>query len=195
MNKTEFLKALTKQLKYLPKEDRDDAISYYTEYFEDSGIDENEDVELRFGNPKKLAAEIINSTTMKHIYENEAKRSPKNTAKIIWISVISILSLPISLPIAICLLIVVLTLFIALLAVFIAFVFSGVATMAAGIGMFIIGFFVTGIGQKLVCIGIGMIVFAVGMAICFLTILVYVLLIRLIVQIIKKSASKRQNKE
>ena len=195
MNKTEFLKALTKQLKYLPKEDRDDAISYYTEYFEDSGIDENEDVESRFGNPKKLAAEIINSTTMKHIYENEAKRSPKNTAKIIWIAVISILSLPISLPIAICLLIVVLTLFIALLAVFIAFVFSGIATMAAGVGMFIIGFFVTGIGQKLVCIGIGMIVFAVGMAICFLTILVFVLIVRLIVHIIKKTASKRQKKE
>ena len=49
MNKTEFLKALTKQLKYLPKEDREDAISYYSEYFEDSGIDDNEDVALRFG--------------------------------------------------------------------------------------------------------------------------------------------------
>lgn len=195
MNKTEFLKALTKQLKYLPKEDREDAISYYSEYFEDSGIDENEDVESRFGNPKKLAGEIINSTTMKHIYENEAKRSPKNTAKIIWISVISILSLPISLPIAICLLIVVLALFIALLAVFIAFVFSGLATMAAGIGLFIAAFFSVGIGQKLVCSGLGLIVFAIGMAICFLTILAYVALVRLIVHIIKKSASKRQNKE
>ena len=195
MNKTDFLKALTKQLKYLPKEDREDAISYYTEYFEDSGIDDNEDVALRFGDPKKLASEIINSTTMKHIYENEAKRSPKNTAKIIWISVISILSLPISLPIAICLLIVVLTLFIALLAVFIAFVFSGLATMAAGIGLFIAAFFVAGIGQKLVCFGLGLIVFAIGMAICFLTILAYVALVRLIVHIIKKSASKRQNKE
>ncbi|MCR5846886.1 MAG: DUF1700 domain-containing protein [Lachnospiraceae bacterium] len=195
MNKSEFLKALTKQLKYLPKEDREDAISYYTEYFEDSGIDENEDVSLRFGDPKKLAGEIINATTMKHIYDNEAKRSPKKTAKIIWISIISILSLPISLPIAICLLIVVLTLFITLFAVFLAFLWSAIAIMAAGVGIFIAGFFVAGIGQKLVCFGIGLIVFAVGMAICFLTILVFVLIVRLIVHIIKKTASKRQKKE
>ena len=67
--------------------------------------------------------------------------------------------------------------------------------ISAGIGLFIAAFFSVGIGQKLVCSGLGLIVFAIGMAICFLTILAYVALVRLIVHIIKKSASKRQNKE
>ena len=41
MNKTEFLKALEKQLKYLPKEDRDDALNYYSEYIDDMNLAEN----------------------------------------------------------------------------------------------------------------------------------------------------------
>ena len=35
MNKTEFIKQLEKRLRRLPKEDREDAIRYYEEYFEE----------------------------------------------------------------------------------------------------------------------------------------------------------------
>ena len=35
MNKSEFLKALSKQLKLMPKEDREDALTFYSEYLED----------------------------------------------------------------------------------------------------------------------------------------------------------------
>ena len=39
MNKHTFLQRLEKALRHIPKEDREDAISYYTEYFEEMGAD------------------------------------------------------------------------------------------------------------------------------------------------------------
>ena len=42
MNKYTFLQRLEKALRHIPKEDREDAISYYTEYFEEMGADDNQ---------------------------------------------------------------------------------------------------------------------------------------------------------
>ena len=194
MNKSEFLKALSKQLKLLPKEDRDDALTFYTEYLEDYGFAENEDVTAKLGTPKEVAKNMIAEITMKHIDSNEEKKSAKKTATIVWIAIISIFSLPISLPIALCLLIVVLALFISLLILFISLLGAGLVVMAAGAAVFASGLIAPGIGQKLVCFGGGMIVIAIGLILCFLTVLVYILLFRLAVRIIKKSAEKKVSK-
>ena len=122
------------------------------------------------------------------------KKSAKKTATIVWIAIISIFSLPISLPIALCLLIIVFVLFITLLILFISLVGAGLIVITAGAGVFLSGIIAPGIGQKLVCFGGGMLVTAIGMALCFLTVIVYILLIRLAVQIIKKSAEKKVKK-
>lgn len=194
MNKSEFLKALSKQIKLLPKEDREDALTFYTEYLEDYGFAEDEDVTAKLGTPKEVAKNMIAEITMKHIDSNEEKKSAKKTATIVWIAIISIFSLPISLPIALCLLLVILALFVSLLILFISLIGAGIAVMAAGASVFLVGLIAPGIGQKLVCFGGGMMVTAIGMALCFLTVLIYVLLIRLAVQIIKKSVEKKVKK-
>lgn len=194
MNKSEFLKALSKQIKLLPKDDREDALTFYNEYLEDYGFAENEDVTAKLGTPKEVAKNMIAEITMKHIDSNEEKKSAKKTAVIVWIAIISIFSLPISLPIALCLLIIVFALFITLLILFIALVGAGLIVITAGAGVFLSGIIAPGIGQKLVCFGGGMLVTAIGMALCFLTVIVYILLIRLAVQIIKKSAEKKVKK-
>ena len=194
MNKSEFLKALSKQLKLMPKEDREDALTFYTEYLEDYGFAEDEDVTAKLGTPKEVAKNMIAEITMKHIDSNEEKKSAKKTATIVWIAIISIFSLPISLPIALCLLLVILALFVSLFILFISLIGAGIAVMAAGASVFLVGLIAPGIGQKLVCFGGGMLVTAIGMALCFLTVIVYILLIRLAVQIIKKSAEKKVKK-
>lgn len=194
MNKSEFLKALSKQIKLLPKEDREDALTFYTEYLEDYGFAEDEDVTAKLGTPKEVAKNMIAEITMKHIDSNEEKKSARKTATIVWIAIISIFSLPISLPIALCLLLVILALFVSLLILFISLIGAGIAVMAAGASVFLVGLIAPGIGQKLVCFGGGMLVTAIGMALCFLTVIVYILLIRLAVQIIKKSAEKKVKK-
>ena len=194
MNKSEFLKALSKQLKLMPKEDREDALTFYGEYLEDYGFAEDEDVTAKLGTPKEVAKNMIAEITMKHIDSNEEKKSARKTAVIVWIAIISIFSLPISLPIALCLLIIVFALFFTLLVLFISLVCSGLRIIAAGAAVFLSGLIAPGIGQKLVCFGGGMVVTAIGLALCFLTVTVYILLIRLTVKIIKKSAEKKVQK-
>ncbi len=111
----------------MPKEDREDALTFYSEYLEDYGFAENEDVTAKIGTPKEVAKNMIAEITMKHIDSNEEKKSAKKTAVIVWIAIISIFSLPISLPIALCLLIIVFALFITLLILFIALVGAGLS--------------------------------------------------------------------
>ena len=60
MNKKEFMGSLEKQLKYLPKEDREDALNYDSEYIDDYNFAENEDISAKLGKPKDIAKNIIN---------------------------------------------------------------------------------------------------------------------------------------
>ena len=83
MNKAKFMSELEKRLKYLPKEDRDDAISYYTEYINDMNLEESDDVENKLGNPKEIAAAILADCTEKQLNDKESKKGVKSSARIL----------------------------------------------------------------------------------------------------------------
>ena len=59
MNKNEFMESLKEKLSKLNNEDREDAINYYWEYFEEAGFGEESDVTKNVGNPDDVAAKII----------------------------------------------------------------------------------------------------------------------------------------
>ena len=59
MNKNEFMESLKEKLSKLSVEDREDAINYYWEYFEEAGFGEESDVTKNVGNPEDVAAKII----------------------------------------------------------------------------------------------------------------------------------------
>ena len=58
MTKQEFLEKLNSLLSDIPKTERDEAIEYYQEYFEEAGINDMEDVLKRIDAPEKIAATI-----------------------------------------------------------------------------------------------------------------------------------------
>lgn len=58
MTKQEFLEKLNSLLNDIPKTERDEAIEYYQEYFEEAGINDLEDVSGRIDAPEKIAATI-----------------------------------------------------------------------------------------------------------------------------------------
>ena len=62
MNRADFVKELDKRLKYIPKEDREDAIEYYTELISDMGLGENDDVAAKLGSPKEVAKQIVDES-------------------------------------------------------------------------------------------------------------------------------------
>jgi uncharacterized membrane protein len=57
MTREEYLNELNKALKRIPKEERENAISYYREYFEDAG--DEQEVIRELGEPKELARKIL----------------------------------------------------------------------------------------------------------------------------------------
>ena len=59
MNKETYLQDLKKALKILPQSDRDEAIEFYEEYFEDAGIENEAKVIEELGEPKVLAKKIL----------------------------------------------------------------------------------------------------------------------------------------
>ena len=69
MNKNEFMESLKAKLAGLNPEDREDAINYYWEYFEEAGFGEESDVNKSVGNPEDVAAKIIGASA----YVNETR--------------------------------------------------------------------------------------------------------------------------
>jgi len=59
MNKQEYLSELKSHLASLPEEEQDDAVRFYDEYFEDAGIENEQQVISELGKPFALAKSII----------------------------------------------------------------------------------------------------------------------------------------
>lgn len=59
MNKETYLQELRKNLKLLSQTDRDEAIEFYEEYFDEAGVENEEKVIEELGEPKTLAKRIL----------------------------------------------------------------------------------------------------------------------------------------
>ena len=194
MNKIEFMGSLEKHLKYLPKEDRADALNYYSEYIDDANFAENEDISAKLGNPKDIAKNIIKECTQKHIDSHDEKKTAKGGAMVVWMTILLICTAPVTLPLAVALGIIVIcllfTIFTTLFSLALAF------ALCAVIGIFIMvcGIVVPGIGQKLTMIGTGMIIMAIGTLLLIGVIKITELVIRLLALICKSIINKRQEK-
>lgn len=56
MNREEYMAALEKHLRKLPRDERENALVYYNEYFDDAGPENEDRVIGELGSPTKLAA-------------------------------------------------------------------------------------------------------------------------------------------
>lgn len=61
MNKEEYLAQLKKYLKRLPAEDYQNAMDYFTEYFEEAGPEGEAEAIKELGTPKEAAAELLSA--------------------------------------------------------------------------------------------------------------------------------------
>ena len=59
MNKETYLQELRKALKVLPQQDRDEAVEFYEEYFDEAGIENEAKVIEELGEPKSLGKKIL----------------------------------------------------------------------------------------------------------------------------------------
>lgn len=162
MNKTAFIKELNKRLKYIPKEDREDAIEYYTELMTDMELSDTDDVTERLGTPKEAAKQILNDCTQKHVDAYAEKKTVKGHATVIWLSILGVLSLPLSLPLAVVVLTLAIVLIIVALAILISLCAAALSLVVTGLASFVFMWTAPGFGQGLVVFGSGLCMLGLG---------------------------------
>lgn len=109
MTRKEYLDALESRLGRLSPQDREDALAYYLEIFEDRGVEEEDSVPEDMPDPRQASFEILRDDQLQRMEENEkaeTTQSQKKKVSLLFTVVLAILALPIGLPIAIALLLV-----------------------------------------------------------------------------------------
>ena len=191
MNGNEFLTELEKRLKYLPKEDREDAIAYYKEYISDMDSEAAADVTKTLGAPKEVAKEILGTATEKAIETQSESKSVKGSGKIVWLVILGVASLPVSLPLAIAAVALVVAFLAVVFAVLLSFAAASIAIFFGGIISLVGIIAVPGFASKLVCFGTALVLLGLG---AFALIGTYALF-KLIIKLIGKLFTRRKSNE
>lgn len=141
MTREEYMAKLQKYLRKLPKQDYEDAIEYFNEYFSDTDEEGQQKLMEELGTPKEAAADLMCNLLDRKLQEQDTDIEEKKSKKgIITLSVLAILSTPVTVP-----------LFIALLAVLFAVAICAVCVIFSD---FIAAFGVLLIGGKLLLRGL-----------------------------------------
>lgn len=120
------------------------------------GMGPNEDVEPELGSVKNVARNILDECGEK--YASEVHESGRGTGRAIWLLILGLLSAPVTLPLAIVLLVCVFTIYIVLAAL-------SFSMLAAGLGI-IAGFiFIPSFSGKLLALGCGLVFLGLGILI------------------------------
>jgi len=157
MNRSEFFTKLEQGLSKVSKEERDAALNYYHEYFDDAGPENEQRVIEELGSPVQIAARIKADIAVKQLDE-DTKPSMKKGISAVWLVILAILAAPIALPLAIGaaalgigLLAALIGVIIALVAGVAAFFIGGVVVIAAGIAVM-----ATSVPTAIFSIGVGL---------------------------------------
>lgn len=155
MTKQEYLSILEQELKRLPKKDREDALSYYEEYFSDAGEGMEDAVIDELGEPRAVARQLITALAIKRM--DEPKTAAHSGLSTLWIVLLAIFAAPLGLPVTIatvvlflCICLVAL-LFVACL-LFLGAILVFVGLMSIGTGIYVLfshpldGIAITGFG-------------------------------------------------
>ena len=172
MNRSEFFKKLEQGLARVPKEERDTALDYYNEYFDDAGPENEQKVIEELGSPAQIAARIKADAAVKQL-QADKKPSMKKGISAVWLVILAILAAPIALPLAIGaaalaigLLAALIGIVIALIACVAAFFIGGIVVIAAGIAVM-----ATSVPTAIFSVGVGLLVLGVSILIGILVVL------------------------
>lgn len=98
MTREEYMRRLEHRLRRLPKEDYNKAVSYFTEYFEDAGPDNEAQAIEDLGEPEMAADQIVREFAMENA--KEPVKTVKRSFSAVWIGVLAVFAAPVALPLA-----------------------------------------------------------------------------------------------
>lgn len=192
MTKVDYLAKLDKYLRKLPKEDYQEAMDYFSEYFEEAGPENEAQVIAELGTPKEAARDIISRLLDEKIIDQE--KTPKSRVSMVWLAILAVIITPVALPLALVLFLAVITILalgVAAIAVVLSF---GVVFLTSGIYMLFdswsylsISFSATALsfGLGLLALGLSLLTLLAARAVCKVV-------GRSIVNLARKTANKRR---
>lgn len=180
MSRRNYLSALRHELQALSDLEREEAIKYYADYFEDAELDTEAQIIAEFGTPKELAKIILNNFpgVPQSLNKNKEEKTNKETksvakkdtgdsskaAKILLLILLVLITIPVWMPIFTAICGIVLGLIFASIGVGIVFVIASVAVLLVGIFFSIYGIcalFVGPLTGMLIC-GLGLLLEGLG---------------------------------
>lgn len=170
MTRNEYLSQLDRYLRKLPQKDYEEAMEHFTEYFEEAGPENEAQAIQDLGSPKEAAHELLSNLLDKKIEEDNDVSNPNRSKQIIGISILAIMAAPIALPLLIALLTIILSLFIVGFSLIIAAVSISFTSLAVSFGFLwetftqLSGHFSTfslGLGASLLSLGLGLLLLGV----------------------------------
>lgn len=102
MSREEYLRALSRELRRLPKDEYEKAMDYYVEYFEDAGPEKEQAIIAELGAPRDVAAQIIMDAAIERM--DKPAKSVKRGLGTIWIVLLALCAAPVALPVVLVLL-------------------------------------------------------------------------------------------
>ncbi|MEG0308463.1 MAG: DUF1700 domain-containing protein [Clostridium sp.] len=160
MSKEKFINDLKNKLKRLPKEEVDNIVGYYLDYFQDADKDEAE-VLMELGSPSTIASQILSD----YAFSPSTKENNKGNLNKVMLIILSIFAAPIALPLAFAFIMVLFSMLIVIGTLLFTFVAVAASLFFAGILVCFTGFAVlfqapaTGamyMGLGLIVIGLGL---------------------------------------
>jgi uncharacterized membrane protein len=157
MNRSEFLKRLEQGLARISKEERDAALGYYNEYFDEAGEEDEQKVIAELGSPAQIASRIKADSAVRRM-EKDKKPSVKRGISAVWLVILAIFAAPIALPLAIGAAALALGLLAALIGIVIALVVAVAAIFIGGVAVVVSGIAViaTSIPAAIFTVGVGL---------------------------------------
>ena len=128
MNRNTFLKELRRELEPLPFDEREAALTYYEEYFDEAGPEGEQEAIATLGTPAKIALGLKVDYAV-----NKPPTTPKEGRVKVWMIILAFFTLPITLPLALGLTIAIFVLFIVFGSVIFALGVTAVALFGSAI--------------------------------------------------------------
>ena len=140
MSKEEYLNQLHKYLRKLPRQDYEDAMEYFTEYFQETDEEGAAELMKELGTPKEAARELMTNLLDKKIEEHQnyetdgyTRAEKKGSGKhVIWIALLVLFAAPVGAPLLVALAAVVLSLVVCMLAILLCVVLLAACLVIIG---------------------------------------------------------------
>lgn len=162
MNKEQYMKALKRRLRHLPREDFNRAVEYFEEYFAEAGSEGEQQAVIDLGAPEEAAEQIIRDLAIANT--EKPVKGVKKGISAVWIGILGVCAAPVALPVLLFVLLAVIFLLLAVLLVFLGILLCGglliLSAPVSLIGGF--GIITDSVPAALICFGNGLMGAALG---------------------------------